>query len=670
MTSPPVYDPTTGYWRIVDPQARAEADKLRAVYPQYWHGNLYSPPGGRTYDYGDPSPPAPAPNPPPPTPPAPDPSTPGIDPNSLKNATYGKKIPISVLGLARIGGNIIFGPYLDGTRASFGISFGVPADPTGTRQLREIALDSKVAWTLANGFTGESFTYRFYPGTQTQAADPLEIAAFPNAPVAYRPQILLFFENLPLAPFDNKIPYVAAVIGDTTGGADPHDGINLGTALQRLAWSPWTLYDSSTFETVNIADVIGGILLADDYTFLQLCQYIGRIYRNLDILQSDKLRVKDHGALINADITFDPSRIIMSQKPVQFIHQEPSLTSRELELVTIDPDADYVWVPSKAQRPRVPIPTTTSIGKDTVTLPLILGALPRTSMVYFAQYAEEAARKKVSFTATAFGLETQPGDRVMLTDFSDGIADEIFKVTQTVHGANHVVQIDAEAIMRCSITMQPPAADPITCDVAYLLASGGSGSPSHTFSNIGFGDSDAHRIIVVALNMRMSAAGAVITSVTINGNAATQAALASSSTSGSISAIYYVADASIVEVGNVAVVTTGTIQDIQIGSYRLVTTTMAPTNSDSNETTSSGAMPVSVNVPANGFVIAAGSAKIGATFTWTGANQNCIISNQPFLTGQRATASYSGSSETAHVISIHPSSIDRLTLCAAAWTLT
>ena len=121
------------------------------------------------------------------SPPTPNPTTPGISTPNVSNATYGKKIPISALGIARIGGSIIFGPYIESGHASFGVSFGVPADPTGTRELREIALDSKVAWTLAGGFAGEPFTFRFYPGTQTQNADPLEIANFPDAPVAYRP---------------------------------------------------------------------------------------------------------------------------------------------------------------------------------------------------------------------------------------------------------------------------------------------------------------------------------------------------------------------------------------------------------------------------------------------------------------------------------------------------
>jgi putative tail protein len=401
-------------------------------------------PGDRT------SAPAPAPAPPR-SPPTPNPTTPGISTPDVSNATYGKKIPISALGLARIGGSIIFGPYIEDGLASFGVSFGFPADPTGTRELREIAFDSKVGWTSADGFTGEPFTYRFYPGTQAQDADPLEIANFPDEPVAYRPQILLFFENLSLESFQEKIPYVAAVIADTTDGDDPADGINLGTALERIARSPWTTYTPETFEAVNVIDIVGGILLADDYSFLQLLQYISRIYRNLDIVQTDKLRIKDHGAHVTPDIRLDLSRIVSSDSPVQFQRQEAAATPRELELVTIDPDADYCWVSSKAQRPRDPVVTSASVGKETVTLPLIMNAATRTSMVYFAQYAEEAARKKVSFGALAYGYQIEPGDRVALIDIGDGIENEVFKITKTMHGANCVVQCEAETIMRCNL---------------------------------------------------------------------------------------------------------------------------------------------------------------------------------------------------------------------------
>ena len=41
----------------------------------------------------------------------------------------------------------------------------------------------------------------------TQGADPQEVAHFGAEAVAYRPQMTLWFTNLSLAPFDNKVPF-------------------------------------------------------------------------------------------------------------------------------------------------------------------------------------------------------------------------------------------------------------------------------------------------------------------------------------------------------------------------------------------------------------------------------------------------------------------------------
>ena len=141
-------------------------------------------------------------------------------------------------GTGRIGGEIIAGPWVENGKATFCISFGVPADPSGTRTLREIAFDSEVVWTAADGFSTEAFTFRLYPGTLTQAADPIEIAHFGADAVAYRPQMLLWFENLPLANTKfKKIPYVAAVIADSVGDMSISAKASLGwptVALGRL----------------------------------------------------------------------------------------------------------------------------------------------------------------------------------------------------------------------------------------------------------------------------------------------------------------------------------------------------------------------------------------------------------------------------------------------------
>ena len=289
------------------------------------------------------------------------------------NALYGKPIPLSALGLARIGtAGLIFGPYFNSGLASFAVSFGFPANPAGTRYIYEISLNSKIAWenaagnaagAIGAGFTGDAFEARFYSGTMTQGADPLEAAMFGAEAIAYRPQMMLWFTNLSLAPFDGKVPFVSAKIGDVTGGAVPADGLNLGDALQRVAYSPWLEYTTATFEATGIGDIVQAMILTEDQTFLDLLRVIGRVYRTFDILQTDKLRINDRGSLVSPDVTLSRNHISAACGRELY---PPGGTSvpRELELLTIDPDADYVFMPSKASRPRTPVPVTASVGRD------------------------------------------------------------------------------------------------------------------------------------------------------------------------------------------------------------------------------------------------------------------------------------------------------------------
>ncbi len=392
----------------------------------------------------------------------------GVNPTETSYSLYGHPIPLSVFGVGRIGGEIIAGPWVSNGLASFCISFGVPADPTGTRDLREIAFDSEVVWTASGGFTTETFTYRFYGGTLTQVADPLEITNFGTNAVAYRPQILIWFENLPLAGTKfGKIPYVAAVIGDATG-----DDVNLGEAFERLAASPWVNFPD--FETSGVTDglVGGGLIIAQDYEFLQLIQQFGRFYPKWDILQTDKLRIVDRGDNVSADIELDRSRLM---DKVAITRAEPNTVPVVLELSTIDPDADYTIVPSRAQAPRVPVSVTTSVKTDSVYLPAILDSSTRAATVTYARYHEEQSRKKISGTAMIYGLEIEPGDLVGIFDLGAEFRDEIYKVIETLHGANYSVEFTAELILRCVFTD-----DHISNVVLLLSFNGPDGSTTFT----------------------------------------------------------------------------------------------------------------------------------------------------------------------------------------------
>jgi concanavalin A-like lectin/glucanase superfamily protein/putative tail protein len=400
----------------------------------------------------------------------------GVNPTETNYSLYGHPVPLSVLGLARIGGEIIAGPWVENGNATFCISFGVPADPGGTRTLREIAFDSEVVWTAADGFSTEGFTYRYYPGTLTQAADPIEIAHYGTSAVAYRPQMLIWFENLPLqATKFKKIPYVAALIADSVG-----DMINMGEGFTRLALSPWVNYTSAQFETVGITDASGGMIFAADAEFLATIQQFGRFYQSWDILQTDKLRIVDRGAQVTADINLNRSRM---SGQVMLSRAARDSVPRELELSTIDPDADYTIVPSKAVFPRVPVAVSSSVSSESVFLPTILDAHTRQSLVTYALYQQEVSRKRVAATAMLYGLELEPGDMVALLDLGDDFVDEVFKVVETTHGVNYAIELTLESILRCSLVADD-STDPDWVGVVLLLGfediNGSTGAPGLT----------------------------------------------------------------------------------------------------------------------------------------------------------------------------------------------
>ena len=90
--------------------------------------------------------------------------------------------------------------------------------------------------------------------------------------------------------------------------------------------------------------------------------------------------------------------------------QEEASVPRELELMTIDPDADYVFMPSKASRPLSPVPVTASVGKATITLPVVIDANTRMSLVTYAKYQEDNARKRSQLQTMLYGYALEPGD--------------------------------------------------------------------------------------------------------------------------------------------------------------------------------------------------------------------------------------------------------------------
>jgi hypothetical protein len=422
------------------------------------------------------------------------PVAPSFDPKIDANTLYGKAMALFAGGYARIGAGPapIVGPYINGDICDFVVSFGVPANPDGTRKLYNIWLDQELAWSSTTGgtlpadgtFASTPFDFVFKPGTLTQSAVSLESKMFPGDENAYRPMMILEIRNLPWKRFfdltGKPIPYVAADIGDITDGAVAQDGINLGLALTRIALSPWVAMTSDDFETNDVTDVVGAILIKDNFSIIQLCQNITGEYRNLDLLVSDKVRVKDRGGNVEPDFIFDRDTTIGGDDALSVARANATSQRREHELFTIDPDQDYTAVSSLAKIPRDPVAISAAVGKDTATLPVVVNADTRQALATFALNYLENARRKISLKVPAFGHEIEPGDLFALRDIVTGFDNEVFKTTQTTHGANWTVALEGEAILRCSI-FGDDLGDPFWDKVILLMGfdgpDGSTGAP-------------------------------------------------------------------------------------------------------------------------------------------------------------------------------------------------
>lgn len=397
----------------------------------------------------------------------------GIDPNEVAAATYGKFIPIWVGGMPRLGGHIIFGPTFKTISgivyASFGVSFGMPAVNIGVRELREIRLDGYKVWTLAEGALMTGLTFRFYPGDELQAVDPLVSAAYPSAPVAHKGHCCLFIEDLALTNFDLKVPFPSAVIAETFAwtfdddGAvtldpvDPEDGVGLGYALEAIAYSPYVnlaadgyFYghrDRADFITEGISERVDAVIVAENISFLELLVRFARLHL-WDIVQRDKLMAIERGS-VDPDIDLDLSDILSSGDDAPIVIERAAMSDspRELEYSWIDISRDYEINSVTAKQMSVPAPSTRSEGKATVSLPVVHTIQEAMSWVTLRVFKDDLARETISFTTSISGYAIEPGD---IARVDAGFKTYIIRVLECLKGANWTNKITGEPVLRCA----------------------------------------------------------------------------------------------------------------------------------------------------------------------------------------------------------------------------
>ena len=87
-----------------------------------------------------------------------------------------------------------------------------------------------------------------------------------------------------------------------------------------------------------------------------------------------------------------------------------------------------------------------------MTLPVVIDANTRMSLVTYAKYQEDNARKRLSLQTMLYGYALEPGDLFRLVDIA-GRASTTARSgrwSRQRHGANYINEISAEAILKCA----------------------------------------------------------------------------------------------------------------------------------------------------------------------------------------------------------------------------
>ena len=162
---------------------------------------------------------------------------------TVQTSSYGTQIP-RIYGTMRVAGSVIWSTDLTestetagakgqpDTVYSYSVSFAVALSSRPAGAIGRIWADGKLLRGEAGDFK-VPVTFRFYDGSESQEIDPLigSIEGIANTP-AYRGLALAVFENLELAEYGNRIPFltfeiladadaptVAALLADVSGDA-------------------------------------------------------------------------------------------------------------------------------------------------------------------------------------------------------------------------------------------------------------------------------------------------------------------------------------------------------------------------------------------------------------------------------------------------------------------
>jgi hypothetical protein len=323
---------------------------------------------------------------------------------SVQSSSYGTQMP-RLYGTMRVAGSVIWstdlveGEQTSGAKGqpdltySYSVSFAVALSSRAATAVQRIWADGKLLRDSTGAFL-VSTTFRFYPGSEDQDIDPLigSIEGLSTTP-AYRGLALAVFENLELADYGNRIPFLtfevaadaeAPTVGDIL--ADASSGAIAADQGQQVVG--YAAYGRSIAAAVQPLVDAYGIDLFEDGVHLRSPGAADAVVIGTDDLGS------------SADETREPT-FQREQLPVR---SSPGV----LRLTYYDPAHDYQTGEARAVATEQP---PSEVQQD---LPAVLSAGDAATLAQQAIARAWAARDKLTVRLPPKQLALEPGSAIDL----------------------------------------------------------------------------------------------------------------------------------------------------------------------------------------------------------------------------------------------------------------
>ncbi|MES2119213.1 MAG: phage tail protein [Pseudomonadota bacterium] len=323
---------------------------------------------------------------------------------SVQTSSYGTQVP-RIYGTMRVAGSVIWSTDLvestqtagakgqPDTTYSYAVSFAVALSSRPAGAIGRIWADGKLLRGEAGDFK-VPVTFRFYDGSEDQGIDPLigSIEGIATTP-AYRGLALAVFENLELAEYGNRIPFltfevvadalapgIGSVLGDASGGAiSSAEGRTIGG---------YAAYGKSIAAAVGPLVTMFGVELFDDGETLRGTVGGDAIFIDLDDLGN------------SADGESAP-RITREQLPARAL-------PAALRLGYYDPGRDYQSAEARAAA------SEERGAEEQRELPAVLAAGEAKALVQQVLARTWAERDRLTLRLPQRMLGLEPGSRIEL----------------------------------------------------------------------------------------------------------------------------------------------------------------------------------------------------------------------------------------------------------------